>query len=49
VYKIKDKKNLKRVAWGQDVGQEDRIRIKSLVFAFALFLRFISLLASYFI
>ena len=30
-----DKENLKRVAWGLDVGQEDRTRIKSLVFAFA--------------
>ena len=33
-----DKKNLKRVAWGLDVGHEDRTRIKSL---FASFLRFI--------
>ena len=41
-----DKKNLKRVAWGLDVGQEDRTRIKSLMFAFAYFLRFISFLAS---
>ena len=49
VYKIKDKENLKRVAWGLDVGHEDRIRIKSLVFAFAYFLRFIFFLASYFI
>ena len=31
---MKDKENLKRVASGLDVGQEDRIRIKSLVFAF---------------
>ena len=37
VYKIKDKKNLKRVTWGLDVGQEDRTKIKSLVFAFAFF------------
>jgi len=44
-----DKKNLKRVAWGLDVGQEDRTRIKSLVFAFAYFLKFISFLANYFI
>ena len=36
-----DKKNLKRVAWGLDVGHEDRTRIKSLVFAFVFFLRFI--------
>ena len=35
MYKTKDKKNLKRVAWGLDVGQEDRTRIKSLAFAFA--------------
>ena len=34
--------NLKRVAWGLDIGQEDRISIKSLVFAFALFLSFYS-------
>ena len=32
-----DKENLKRVAWGLDVGHEDRTRIKSLVFAFAFF------------
>ena len=31
------KENLKRVAWGLDVGQEDRTRIESLMFAFALF------------
>jgi len=37
VHKIKGKENLKRVAWRLDVGQEDRIRIKSLVFAFAFF------------
>ena len=30
-----DKENLKRVAWGLDVGHEDRTRIKSLLFAFA--------------
>ena len=35
-----DKKNFKRVTWGLDVGQENRTRIKSLVFAFALFLSF---------
>ena len=39
--KNQDKKNLKRVAWVLDVGHEDRTRIKSLVFAFAYFLRFI--------
>jgi len=44
-----DKENLKRVTWGLDVGHEDRARIKSLVFAFAYFLRFISFPASYFI
>ena len=44
-----DKENLKRVAWGLDEGQEDRTRIKSLVFAFDHFLRFISFPASYFI
>ena len=42
VYKIKDKEILSGVAWGLDVGQEDRTRIKSLVFAFALFLSFYS-------
>ena len=41
VYKNQDKENLKRVAWGLDVGHEDRTRIKSLMFAFAYFLRFI--------
>ena len=30
----RDKENLKRVTWGLDVGQEDRSRIKSLMFAF---------------
>jgi len=56
VYKVlvlsvqnKVKENLKRVAWGLDVGQEDRIRIKSLLFVFAYFLRLISFIASYFI
>ena len=49
VYQNQDKKSLKRVAWGLDVGQEDRTRIKSLVFVFAYFLRFIFFLASYFI
>ena len=34
VQKQRLKKNLKRVAWGPDVGQEDRTRI--LVFAFDL-------------
>ena len=43
-----DKENLKRVAWGLDVGHEDRTRIKSLVFEFVYFLRFISFLVSYF-
>ena len=42
-----DKKIIKRVAWGLDVGQEDRTRIKSLVFAY--FLRFIFFLAGHFI
>ena len=42
VYKIKGKENLKRVAWGLDAGQEDWTRIKSFVFAFALFLSFYS-------
>ena len=45
----RDKENLKRVAWGLDEGQEDRTRIKSLMFAFAYFLRFISFLTSYFV
>ena len=49
VYQNQDKKNLKRVAWGLDIGHQDRTKIKSLVFAFVLFLRFISFLASYFI
>ena len=46
MYKIKDKKNLKRVDWRLNVGQEDRTRITSLVFVFAYFLRFIFFLAS---
>jgi len=37
VYQNQDKENLKRVAWGLDVGHENRTRIKSLVFAFAFF------------
>ena len=37
VYKIKNKENLKRVAWGLDVGHKDRSRIKSLMFAFVFF------------
>jgi len=41
VYQIQDKKTLKRVLWGLDVCHEDCTRIKSLVFAFAYFLRFI--------
>jgi len=32
-----DKENLKRVAWGLDVGHENRTMIKSFVFAFAFF------------
>ena len=35
--KSRIKKNLKRVAWGLDVGQEDRTRIKSLIFVFVFF------------
>ena len=37
VYQNKDKKNLKRVAWGLDVGHKDQTMIKSLVFTFAFF------------
>ena len=37
VYQNQNKKNLKWVVWGLDVGHEDRIRIKSLVFEFAFF------------
>ena len=37
VYQNQEKENLKRVAWRLDVGHKDRIRIKSLVFAFAFF------------
>ena len=48
MYQNQDKKNLKWVARGLDVGHEDRTRIKSLVFVFAYFLRFISFPASYF-
>ena len=44
-----DKENLKQVAWGLDVGHEDQTKIKSLVFVFAYFRRFISFLVSYFI
>jgi len=47
VYQNKDKKNLKRVAWGLDVGHEDRTKIKSLVFVFAYFLRFILCIFSF--
>jgi len=39
------KENFKRVAWGLDVGQEDRIRINHL--CLLSFLRFISLLTSF--
>ena len=46
MYKIKDKENLKRVAWGLDVGQEDRTRINLLCLRLLSFLRFISLLVS---
>jgi len=38
------KENLKRVAWGLDVGQEDRTRINLLCLRLLSFLRFISLL-----
>jgi len=44
-----DKENLKRVAWGLDVGHEDRTRIKSLVFVFAYFLRIIFFLAIFYL
>jgi len=37
VYQNQKMKNLKRVAWGLDVGHKDRIRVKSLVFVFAFF------------
>ena len=37
VFQNLDKKNLKRVAWGLDVGHKDRSKIKSLVFVFAFF------------
>ena len=55
VYKVlvlgvqnKDKKNLKRVAWGLDVGHEDRTKMNLLCLRLH-FLRFISFTASYFI
>ena len=35
-----DKENLKQVAWGLDVGQEDQTKIQSLVFVFTYFLSF---------
>jgi len=34
---FQDKKNLKRVVWGLDIGHKERTKIKSLVFAFAFF------------
>ena len=37
VYSNQEKENLKRVAWGLDVGHKNRTRIKSLMFAFAFF------------
>ena len=43
------KENLTWVAWGLDVGQEDRTRINLLCLHFLSFLRFISLLASSYI
>ena len=41
MYQNQDKENLKQVAWGLDIGHEDRTRLKSLMFVFAYFLRFI--------
>ena len=37
VYQNKDKKNLKWVSWGLDIGHKNRNRINSLMFAFTFF------------